>query len=271
MEILLETLTDTYLLLPMLLVMYMVLEYVHQKEKTASISRALQGVGPLVGALVGIIPQCGFSVLAASLYMQGSVSIGTLLSVFIATSDEMVPLFLTQPEKYDVLLSLLLGKVILAIVVGYVVDILVKQKYRKQGVGKYTCTHTHGSIVKQAMYRTITIYAFLFITTYVVALGLTTLGEQRVHAFLLQDSVLQPLLTSIFGFIPNCASSVILTQLYMQDTLAYASLFAGLVTNAGLGFLTLLKYKEARKDIIRIACILLITALISSYLLLLWV
>lgn len=264
MNLIYETLHDTIIILPLLFFMYLGLEFIEEhfdKDKTEKI---LSHFGPILGAIFGVIPQCGFGVLASFLFIEGRLTLGTLISVFISTSDEMLPILLTNPSLYDSLLYIIIVKIVVAIIVGYLVDFIFH---------KYTYTHPRTlkenqhehSFIKETFLRTLKIYIYIFI----INLGLSALIEwisfDTLSALLLTKSPLQPLLSSLIGFIPNCASSVILTELFVNKMLTLPSLVGGLITNAGLGLLVLFQEKIEISVIIKIVMILFLTAITVSF------
>lgn len=263
LDILLDTIHDTYMIIPILFIVYLVLEYFEHIHITQSIERSLSQYGPILGAILGMIPQCGFGVLASTLFIDKKITIGTLISVFIATSDEAIPILLTNPKQYSTLLIMIFIKFILAIIVGYIVDIFLKTPDLSYHSAIDECDCHHG-VVKEAMLRTLKIFAFIFVVNYVLTLGIDMIGEETLSYILLQNSLLQPLVSALFGFIPNCAASVIMTQLYINNALSFASLLAGLVTNAGLGILVLLQHRINAKALFQICFILFISAICIS-------
>ena len=286
-EIIIDSIKDTYIMLPLLFITYLIIEYFEHKEnKKLQTLEPLQKYGVLFGALAGLIPQCGFSIVAAMLYVQKSITLGTLVAVFIATSDEAIPILLANPSMYTNLFAILALKFVLAIGVGYLVDKIFVRKTNSMQVtntiypkgcstceiseGSETCSHHEHSLAIIAFAKAIKIFAFLFITTLVLNILIASIGENHLHEILLTNSVLQPFVAALFGFIPNCVASVILTQLYVSGSVTFASLFAGLVSNAGLGLVVLFKYKANKKDILRIAFILYCSAVMMGLLLQLW-
>lgn len=263
MNIIIDTLTDTFLIIPILFIMYLCLEYFEHKNISQSMAKYLSQYGPIIGAILGIIPQCGFGVLASLLFINKRISLGTLISVFIATSDEAIPILLTNPQLYLSLIGIILTKFILAIVVGYLVDIFLKPQIVTHSQVVQEHCHDH-SIAVEAFIRTFKIYAFIFLVNVVLSTAIEMIGPQSLSYILLDKSIVQPIISAIFGFIPNCASSVILTQLHVNGILSFASLLAGLITNAGLGILVLLQNRIDIKTLIRICTILLLSALIIS-------
>lgn len=260
LNIIVETFTDTYLILPLLFIMYLVLEYLEEKQNDYNLTPYFINYGPIFGALLGVIPQCGFGVLASMLFIESKITLGTLISVFIATSDEAIPILLTKPNMYEKLVLLLLLKVVLAMIVGYIVDFLFQRKMfflSKQT----TNIEKHHSILEESFLHAIKIYSFLFIINVVLAYFMSMFSENQLSYILLENSMIQPIICAIFGFIPHCASSVLLTQLYVSRVLSFSSLLAGLITNAGLGILTLLQNKISFKILLIIILILMVSSL----------
>ena len=279
LHMLIHTLEDTWLMIPLLYISYLVIEYFERRENNDDfLFRKLQTYGPLVGAFVGILPQCGFSILAAMLFLNRNITLGTLLSVFIATSDEAIPVLLANPELYSSIGWILGLKIVIAIIVGYLVDKILfpKQKLvlfsEMEDEGEDEEEETSGSacpccyvqypMVVSALLRTLKIYLFIFLTTFILNLLVHAISEETLSALLLNHSLLQPVVTAIFGFIPNCVASVVLTQLYVVEQVSFASLVSGLITNAGLGIMVLLRYGARKKDIVRVVSILFITAVV---------
>lgn len=284
MEIIEDTLHDTILMLPLLFLAYLVIEYFDRRDSDDDkIFLSLQKYGPLVGALVGVIPQCGFSIIAAMLFMGRNITMGTLIAVFIATSDEAIPILLANPELYSSMIYIILFKILIAIIVGYFVD---KVLMKKQNIKLFSemededenevdeefasesacpCCYTQYSMPVSAFLRSLKIFVFLFLTTFVLNILITTIGEETLEQVLLTDSIFQPVLAALFGFIPNCVASVVLTQLYVANTVSFASLVAGLITNAGLGLIVLIRYQAEKKEIMQIICILLMSAILSGF------
>lgn len=261
MDIIIDTIKDTFLIIPILFIMYLCLEYFEHKSISQSMTKYLTQYGPIIGAILGIIPQCGFGVLASLLFMEKRISLGTLMSVFIATSDEAIPILLTNPHLYTSLLGIILTKFILAIMIGYLVDLLFKPQIVTHHQIENIHCHEH-SITVEALVRTLKIYAFIFLVNLVLSAAIEMIGPKNLSYILLDKSIVQPIISAIFGFIPNCAASVILTQLHVNGILSFASLLAGLITNAGLGIVVLLQNHIDIKMLIRICTILLLSALI---------
>lgn len=284
LDILLDSLHDTWFTLPLLFITYCILEWFERKQGSGmdeKIFLALQKTGPLIGALVGLIPQCGFGVLAAMLFVQRNITLGTLIAVMAATSDEAIPILVSNPQMYSTLIPIIAGKFVVGAVAGYIVDAIFRNQKlvtfepmdeeefeemeEEEGFdSSCPCCYPEYPWYVSALLRTLKIYAYLFVTSVVLTGLVEFLGEDTLKAILLSNSIFQPLLASLIGFIPNCAATVVLAELYMAGSLSLGSLFAGLVTNAGLALLVLIRYQEDKKVILQVVGILLLTALISG-------
>lgn len=260
MEILIDTIKDTYVMLPILCITYIILEWYERKnDHNQDIFIKLQHYGPLLGALLGIVPQCGFSVVASMLFLENKITLGTLLSVFIATSDEALPILLASPDMFDSLIAIIFSKLLLGLLVGYLVDIFYKGRHVHINTIK---EHAHeNNLIILALQRTFKIFGFIFIVSLLLNFVIDMIGEQALSTLLLQNTIIQPIITAIFGFIPNCVASVLLSQLYLRGSLSFASLLAGLITNAGLGLVILYRYKLDKKTFLIICAILFISAI----------
>ena len=270
-------------MLPLLYITYCILEVFERKNmQDDKLFFGLQRLGPILGAIVGLIPQCGFSILAAMLFVQNNITLGTLVSVMIATSDEAIPILISNPKMYSSLLGILGLKVAIAIIVGLFTDHVL---FRKQKILRFEdmeeedydedeyeeeensgsscpCCYPEYPLWISALLRSLKIYVFIFITSFVLTLLMECIGEKTLSMILLQDNLFQPIIAALFGFIPNCAATVVLTQLYTAGELSFGSLLAGLITNAGLGLIVMIRYEARKKDILRTISILFITGVI---------
>ena len=275
LHILEHALKDMFPMLPFLFLTYLLMEFIEHKnnDRFEKILINARKLGPIIGSLLGIIPQCGFSVIASGLYMNKSITLGTLLSVFIATSDEAIPILISRPEQLSTLTAIIIIKIILGIVVGYIVDFLINQHHLKDNHSLHDIheeceeeKHGHG-IVYLAFIHTVKIFIFIFVVNLLLTYFIEVVGEDTLSYILVNGSFLQPILAAITGFIPNCASSVILSQLYLDHVLSFGALTAGLITSAGLGLLVLLKMYDNKKDILRIVGILFAVASLTGIIL----
>lgn len=272
-DLLMDVVHDSLPMLPFLFITYFVLEYIEHHESFRYQRRALtfKRFAPLFGALLGIVPQCGFSVIASGLFVDGAISMGTLLAVFISTSDEAIPILIAHPDHAQLLPQVILIKLILAIIVGYLTDIFLQRHYHNGSeelkLTRCSCEDEHGSILHNAIARTLKIFFFVFVVNFILSALIDFIGEERLSALLLDQSIFQPFFATIIGCIPNCAGSVILAQLYISNVISFGSLVAGLVSSAGLGLLVLLKVDKHKKEVLAIIIILFLSAFLSGSLL----
>ena len=278
MEMLLDVIIDTCLdclkMLPFLFVAFLMIEALehYSSEFTAKLLAKVGKAGPIVGAIAGCVPQCGFSVMAANLYAGGIVSVGTLLSVFIATSDEAILIILGNPDYIGEVGTLLITKVVIAIVAGYIIDIFFREKIsvRKENGNlchDCGCHNDHAGIMKPAWNHTVKIFVYLLIFTGILNLCIEVLGIDRLYAILLGNTIFQPVIAAIIGLIPNCAASVILTQLYLSGAISFASVIAGLCTGAGIGLVVLFRMNHNKKENFKILGALYVIAVIAGIIL----
>lgn len=272
-EIILDTVLDSIRMLPFLFVAFLLLEAV-EHYSTKYVNKVLTSInkaGPLAGALFGCVPQCGFSVMATNLYAGGVVSLGTLLAVYLATSDEAVLIMLGHPGREKEILWLLLVKVVIAVVVGYLVDLFLADKISAPKDMDEMCSdcgcHGHHGIFRPALNHTVRIFLFILIFSGGLNLLIEGFGLETISKYLLQGSMLQPFFAALIGFIPNCASSVLLTELYLGGTLSFASVIAGLCTNAGLGLVVLFRVNKNYKENFKILGLLYVVAVLAGMIL----
>lgn len=273
--IFLDTLLDALKMLPFLFAAFCLIELLehHAGEKLSRFFARSGKAGPAVGALLGCVPQCGFSVLSANLYAGGMITLGTLCAVFLSTSDEAVLLLAATPSAAPDILKLLLAKVLIGVAAGYLVDFLFRKKTDSELQLKDLCDHEHcgchehGGILRPALLHTAKIFGFVFLITLVLNFLVEFLGHERLETLLLHDSVFQPFLTALFGFIPNCAASVLLTQLYLEGALQFGAVVSGLCTGAGAGLLVLFRENRNPKDNLKILGILYVAAVIPGVIL----
>ncbi len=240
---------------PLLLLVYALLYYIENRltNTPALLSRAAQ-FGPVVGALAGTVPQCGFSAAAAALFSAGYLAPATLVSVFLATSDEAVPALLAGGAELKQIFLLLAAKLALAVIGGYALRFTVFRAHRSaaeedepveiemKGCG-CGCASPIGTVIR----RTLKTAFFLFLVLIVLDLVMHLIGEDRLASLLLSGSVFQPLLCALLGLVPSCAMSVLLAELFASGTISFGALIAGLSTGAGFGYIVLLEEPEGRR------------------------
>jgi hypothetical protein len=237
-----------------------------EKKSSAKMERALGKIGkagPIVGSLLGCVPQCGFSGASANLYTAGIITEGTLIAVFLSTSDEAIVLLFSSLSSPMVIGKLILVKVIIGIIAGYLIDFInKKRKISKIPVEMCRdcgCEEEEG-IFKPAIKHTIKVGIFVFIVNFTLFNIASVLGSDFIHSLLLSGSFFQPFITALVGLIPNCAVSAAITELYCDGALSFGSTIAGLCSGAGVGLAVLCKANPIKKENFRIIVTLYLVA-----------
>lgn len=219
----------------------------------------------------GIFPQCGFSVSATNLYAARVITLGTLIAVYLSTSDEMLPIFISEAVPFTTILKILGIKLLIGMIAGFMIDLVVRMKNgNKQEKEKIIdlcekdhCHCEHG-IVKSALKHTLNIFVFIIIVTLVINILIYFIGEERIADFLQYSPILGPIIAGMIGLIPNCAASVILTQLYLENVITSATLISGLLVGAGVGLAVLFKTNKGVKENLKIVGLLYGIGVISG-------
>lgn len=260
-EIVLETILDTLKILPFLFIAFLLMEYLEHKlnKKIENKITKAGKFGPVIGSVLGAIPQCGFSVAATNLYAGRVVTLGTLIAIYLSTSDEMIPLLLSNGTKISFILLVVALKVIIGMLVGLIIDLFNKNK--KININTLCeeehCDCDHG-ILKSTIHHTLNISLFILITTFILNILIETIGVDKISSILMQNNVFGPFIASIIGLIPNCAASVVITELYMANSITFGSLLAGLLTGSGVALLVLFKVNKNLKENIKIMSVIYI-------------
>ena len=269
-DVCLDSLIDSVKLLPFLFLAFLFMEAL-EHHAGSKINKALASsgkAGPLIGALLGCVPQCGFSVFSANLYSGGVIGAGTLLAVFLSTSDEAIIIMLSNPDKKPEILKLIAVKVLIAVIFGYIITLFEKikpapKKHVEDLCKECGCEEEDG-ILKPAFHHTLKIFAFVTVIIFIVNLCVELLGTERLSSILLSNSIFQPVIAAALGLVPSCASSIILTQLYLEGAISFASVIAGLCTGAGAGLIVLFRENRNLKENLFITFTLYVTAVLSG-------
>ena len=260
-EVILDTIIDSLKLIPFLLVAFLIIELLEHKSK--NIITKSKKIGPIIGSLLGVIPQCGFSVMATNLYITRIITLGTLISIYLSTSDEMLIIMISEKVEISLILKILLIKIFFGIVYGLIIDKIINKKKKDKETNYELCDEEHcdcnHSILLSAIKHTLHITLFIFIITLIINTIFTLLGDNYLSKILLNNSILSPFITSLIGLIPNCAASVILTELYLNSTISLGALIGGLLTSSGSSLLVLIKNNKNQKE--NLSIILLLYAL----------
>lgn len=272
-DICLDALIDSIKLLPFLFFAFFLMETL-EHHAGSKINKALASsgkFGPLIGAVLGCIPQCGFSVFSANLYSGGVIGVGTLLAVFLSTSDEAIIIMLSNPQKKGEILKLIIVKVIIAVLFGYVVSLIERKfpapKKQVEDLCRNCKCEENDGVLVPAIRHTVNIYLFLIVIMFALNLCIELLGIEKFSAILLGNSVFQPLVAALIGLVPNCAASILLTELYLEGAISFASVIAGLCTGAGAGLIVLFRENRNVKENLIITFMLYVIASVSGLLL----
>ena len=255
-DVISDTLIDGIRILPFLFLAYLAMECLEHWTggRMQAVVRKSGKAGPALGGILGIFPQCGFSAAAANLYAGRIITMGTLIAVFLSTSDEMLPIMISENVGFSLIGRLLLVKVLFAIAAGFLVDALFRKKEEPQIEHLCERQHCHceRGIWRSAFSHTWRIFLYIVVVSLILNFLIALIGEETLAAFVLNKPALSLFVAALVGMIPNCASSVILTQLYLSGVLGAGALMAGLLSGSGVGFLVLLRVNEDRKENLRI-------------------
>lgn len=271
-EIIKDTLIDSVKLLPFLFITYLIMEYIEHKtsDKAKKVMKKSGKFGPIIGGILGIFPQCGFSAAASNLYAGRIISVGTLIAVYLSTSDEMLPILISEAVDIKVIAQILLIKVVVAMIAGVIID-LVFSKINKEKKENYEIDHIceddhchceKGGIVKSAVHHTLNIFIYIVIITLIANIIIHFIGEENIASAILNNKIMGPIIAGLIGLIPNCASSVILTNLYLTGMLGMPILIAGLLVGSGVGAIVLFRVNKNIKENITILGILYLIGVI---------
>lgn len=262
---------DSLKVLPFLFLGFLVMEFCerHSTGRLVKLLGSKNGTGALAGSALGLIPQCGFSVTAANLYAGGLIGTGTLVAVLLATSDEAFLILLGAPGGIKTVIMLALCKFILAFLCGFVIDLAFKNRPQNKDVHDLCvgcgCEDSKG-IVLPALKHTVKIFLFLLLCNLLLDGTIELIGEENIKRFLLTGNLLQPFIAAIIGLIPNCASSVMLTELYVSGIVSFGALLTGLCVNSGVAIIVLFKQNRPHKENLTVLFLTFIISLVAGLL-----
>lgn len=269
-DIILDTLIDSLKILPFLFIAFLIIEYFEHKlnNKTKKIISKSGKYSPILGSLLGLIPQCGFGVVATNLYITRIISLGTLIGIYLSTSDEMLPIMLSKKAPLKVILLILAIKFITGFVFGYLIDFVLRKKTKNEHVSydicdneNCGCNHSH-NLITASIIHTLKTLIYLVIITFIINVIFNYLGDKYLSRLLLKDTLFAPLITSLIGLIPSCGSSIMISELYLSGAISFSSLISGLLTNSGMAILVLFKSNKNIKENITILAILYIIGIL---------
>lgn len=253
-EVIIDTLLDSVKLLPFLFVAFLIIELIEHKfsKKAKQVIGKSGKFGPFFGSLLGLFPQCGFSVMATNLYTTRIITLGTLIAIYLSTSDEMLPIMLSNNTDISIILNLLGIKFFVGMIFGFIIDFILKNKSKKEKLDYHLCEdddcHCKDGLFVSSLKHTLNTILFIMMATFILNCAIYYLGEDNISNIFLKNSIFAPFLASLIGLIPNCASSVIITELYLSDAISLGTTMAGLLTGSGIALLMLFKSNKNFKE-----------------------
>jgi hypothetical protein len=269
LDIVKDTLIDGLKLLPFLFITFILMELIEHKfgDKLNNKLKKVNKVGPLLGSLLGIIPQCGISASASNFYITRVISLGTLISVYLSTSDEMLPILISHNVNIVLIVKLLLVKFLTGMIFGFIIDFVFRKK-EKEDIKDFCdledCDCDHG-VFKSSIIHTLKTFAYILIISFVLNIVMAYFGEEFLSKILMKDNFLGIVISSIIGLIPNCSSSVLLTELFLANSISLGQLLSGVLVNAGVGLLILFRFNKNKKENIKIITILLVIGILVGF------
>ena len=242
-----HSLIDAIKLVPFLFISFIIMEIIEHKLNSKKKLTKMNKFGPLAGAILGLIPQCGFSVIASTMYSARVITLGTLFSIYLSTSDEMIPILIANKSDISIIIKILFTKFILGLFFGILVDIIYKNKLKNNinDICDNDDCHCKDGIIKSSVIHTIKILSFIFIINVLLNL---IIDKDSLTIFINNNKIISPILSSIIGLIPNCASSIVITELYIRKIIPFGSCISGLLSGSGLGLLILFKQNKNIKE-----------------------
>lgn len=266
-DVILDTIIDSLKLLPFLFITLFIIQLTSHKMdgRSEGILKSSKKVGPLLGGLFGLIPQCGFSVMATNLYVSRVITLGTLISVYLATSDEMIPIFISHEASAGIILKILLIKFIIGTVWGFIIDRIITIKSSNSvNMEKLQEEHCHKGIFVESLVHTLKIFAFILVISFVLNVIMYAKGNEVLSNIFMNNKVFGVMLSSVIGMIPNCSASVLMCELYFNDVISFGSMMAGLLCGSGASLLVLFKENKRFKENVGIILILFLIGFTSG-------
>lgn len=262
-EIIEDSVMDSVKLIPFLFLAYLAMEFLEHKagEGTQRLIRKAGRFGPIAGGLLGAVPQCGFSAAASNLYAGRVITLGTLIAVYLSTSDEMLPILLSEGAPVKLILEILLLKAVVGMTAGLAVDCVLRMRgTENQGNIHDICEQEHchceKGILQSALSHTLQIALFILLVNFALNILLHFVGEDALGNLILSKPLLGPVLSGLVGLIPNCAGSVVITRLYLEGAMSMGAAVAGLLAASGVGLLVLFRVNHNRRENLKILLLL---------------
>jgi len=271
LDIILDAFLDVLKLIPFLFVAFLILEYIEHKMSDKNIKLLVNNkrIGPIIGGVLGAFPQCGFSVMVTRFFSSRVITIGTLIAVYLSTSDEMLPILISKGVNVLTIIKIIGIKVLVGIISGYLIDLIYrKNKYHDEihDMCEASSCHCEKGIFYSSFRHTLNICVYLLITTLIINFVIYFVGEDKISNFLSHSNGFVYFISSLIGLIPNCASSVIITEIYLANMISLGTLLSGLLTGSGVGILILFKTNKNLKENIIILLMIYFIGVIVGYL-----
>lgn len=269
-DVISDSFIDSVRLIPFLFMTYLIMECLEHKagDKMQAFIRGAGKGGPIIGGILGIFPQCGFSTAASNLYAGRIITVGTLTAVFLSTSDEMIPIMISENAGGTMIIRILAVKVFVAVIVGFAVDCIFRKRKEDVQIGhlceQHHC-HCENGIWKSALRHTAEIFLYILLVSLVLNWLIARIGEDVLGSVILNRPIIGTLIAGLVGFVPNCAASVIITQLYLRGVLGAGAMIAGLLTGTGVGFLVLIRVNDNHRENATLAGLLYLTGVLAGF------
>ncbi len=269
LDIVLDTLLDAVKLLPFLFLTYLLMEFIEHKmgEKTENIIHRSGRLGPLWGAICGCVPQCGFSAAASNFYACRVITLGTLISVYLSTSDEMLPIMISERAGAGLIFAVIGIKIVYGMLIGFAIDLIYRRKNESPRIHElceHENCHCENNIIIPALRHTGEIILYIVIISFVLNTVIYFVGEENIKSVILDKPILGEAISGIVGLVPNCAASVIITELYLEGMINFGSLMAGLFVGAGVGLLILFKLNRSIKESFAVLSLLYVSGVLGG-------
>lgn len=268
LDVIVDTLLDGIKLIPFLFIAFLILELLEHKlsGKNKKIIEKSGKFGPIIGSMLGAFPQCGFSVAATNFYATRIITLGTLISIYLSTSDEMLPLLISEGVDIKLIIKVLGIKILIGMISGFIIDLIFRKK-EKNHIHDF-CEEEHcnckNGVLISTIKHTLNITLFIIIISFILNTIIYYVGEDTLGNLIFRKKVLGPILSSLIGLIPNCASSVVITQLYLGNVISFGAMMSGLLTGSGVAILVLFKVNKNLKENLKILGIVYIIGVISG-------
>lgn len=268
LDVIVDTLLDGIKLIPFLFIAFLILELLEHKLscKNKKIIEKSGKFGPIIGSMLGAFPQCGFSVAATNFYATRIITLGTLISIYLSTSDEMLPLLISEGVDIKLIIKVLGIKILIGMISGFIIDLIFRKK-EKNHIHDF-CEEEHcnckNGVLISTIKHTLNITLFIIIISFILNTIIYYVGEDTLGNLIFRKKVLGPILSSLIGLIPNCASSVVITQLYLGNVISFGAMMSGLLTGSGVAILVLFKVNKNLKENLKILGLVYIIGVISG-------